>query len=61
MPHSGLIIGFPLATMPRGKSAVYACCAWVPAPVTSVTKAWKSYCICCTMASELELMAALLG
>jgi hypothetical protein len=36
MPHSGLIIGFPLATMHRGKSAVYASCACASAPVTSV-------------------------
>jgi hypothetical protein len=61
MPYSGLIIGFPLATMHLVHSAVYAFCAYASAQVTSVTKAWKSCCICCTISSELELMAALLG
>ena len=61
MPHSGLIIAFPLATMHMVKSAVYAFCARASAPVTSVTKAWKSCCICYTMPPELELTAALLG
>ena len=45
----------------QGELGGYAFCARVSAPVMSVTKAWQSFGICCTISCELEAVAALLG